>query len=65
MAIKKMWGLVYLHAELGTHSEDKIFLCQLGYVTLNMVINNTETSDEERQFQRQDMVCWDGEQDVL
>lgn len=33
----KMRELVYLIAELGTHSEDKLFLCRLGYVTVNMV----------------------------
>lgn len=40
MTVTKMWEPAYLNAELGTHSEAKLFLCQLGYVTLNMVINN-------------------------
>lgn len=39
MAVMKMWELMYLNAELGSHSEDKLFLCQLGCVTLNMFIN--------------------------
>lgn len=52
----KTWELVYLNAGLETHPEDKIFLCQLGYVILNMVINNTDISDEEGQLWRQDMV---------
>lgn len=43
--VRKTWqsckcGNLCLNAELGIHSEDNIFLCQLGYVTLNLVVNN-------------------------